>query len=122
MMSIELMLCVAFGVAALPVSRSIAAHYAVFAITNAAMAGHEYADASLLAALFVLLAIGDAFLVIAGGRSILLLSAAISAALAIDSMLNQSYLLDQVTYISAALNAVFGLYLAREYRGWMRSR
>lgn len=121
-MSIELVLCIAFGVIALPVSRSIAAHYAVLSITNAALAGYEYADASLLSALFVLLAIGDAFLLIAGGRAILLLSAAVSSTLAIESMLNHSYLLDHITYISAALNAVFGLYLAREYRGWMRSR
>lgn len=121
-MSIELILCIVFGVAALPVSRSIAAHYVVLAITNAAMAGNEYADASLLAALFVLLAIGDAFLVIAGGRMVLLLSASVSSALAVESMLNQSFLLDHITYVSAALNSVFGLYLAREYRGWMRSR
>lgn len=121
-MSIELILCIVFGLAALPVSRSISTHYLVLAITNAAMAGHEYADTSLLAALFALLAIGDAFLVIAGGRMILLASAAVSSALAVESMLNQSHFLDHITYISAALNAVFGLYLAREYRGWMRSR
>lgn len=121
-MSIELILCIGSALAALPASRSIAAHYVVLSITNAAMAGQEYADASLLAALFVLLAIGDAFLVIAGGRMILLLSAAVSAILAIESMLNQSFLLDHITYVSAALNAVFWVYLAREYWGWMRSR
>lgn len=121
-MSIELALCIAFGLAALPVSRSIFGHYVILAIANLATAGSEYADASVLAAMFVLLAITDAFLVVSGGRRILLLSAAVSSALAIESMLNLSYFLDYITFISAALNAVFGLYLAREYRGWMRSR
>lgn len=121
-MSIELALCIVFGLAAFPVSRSIFGHYVILAIVNLAFEGSEYAGASVLAAMFVLLAVTDSFLVVSGGRKILLVSASVSSVLAIESMLNQSYLLDHITYISAVLNAAIGLYLAREYRGWMRSR
>jgi hypothetical protein len=121
-MTIELALCIGAAILALPVSRSIAIHYVVFAEINVSLLGYEYADASLLAGLFVMLALMDAMLVMAGGRKILLISAAASCALAIESMLNTDWLLNNVTYLSAIVNAAIGVYLIREYHLWMKSK
>lgn len=121
-MTIELALCLLFAVFAFPVSRSISAHYLMFAVVNYALLGFEFADSSLLAMLFVFMAVVDSSLVIAGGRMVLLISAAASASLAIEAMLNLSWLLDHSTYLSAAVNAVIGVYLAREYWLWTKSK
>lgn len=121
-MSAELILCIAFLLIALPISWSIAAHYAAFALANAALFGVQSVDSSLLAILFAGLFAADAMLVIAGGHRILLVCALASAALAIESMLNLDYLLNHSTYISVAVNAVIGGTLAREYARWMHGK
>ena len=121
-MTIELALCILFAVLALPMSKSIAAHYVLFAGANLSLLGHEYADTSILALVFVLLAVADAMIFMWGGRAILLLSAAASAALAIESMLGMDWLLTRVTYLSAVVNAAFAIYLAREYWIWTNGK
>lgn len=121
-MSAELILCIAFMLIALPISSSIAVHYAAFALANAAFLGVHSADSSLLAILFAGLFAADIMLVIAGGNRILLVSAAIAAALSIESMLNLDYLLNNITFISIAVNAVIGGTLAREYLRWTRGK
>lgn len=121
-MTIELALCLIFIVIAAPVSKSIAAHYAIFAIANISLLGHAEADESILVLTFILLAVADAGLFMSGGRAILLLSAAASAALGIESMLSVSWLLDRITYLSAAVNAAIAIYLAREYWIWTHGK
>lgn len=121
-MSAELILCIAFLLIALPISWSIAAHYAAFALANAAFLGVHSADSSLLAILFAGLFAADIMLVIAGGNRILLISAAITAALSLESMLNLDYLLNNITFISIAVNAVIGGTLAREYLRWTHGK
>lgn len=118
-MTAELVLCIAAFVVALPMSRSIAAHYAAFALVNLVFAGVHYADSSLLAMVFAALAIADVLLIISGGRRILLLPALASSALSIESMLNMDSLLNHISYLSVAVNAVIGATLAREYLRWM---
>lgn len=118
-MTIELILCIAAFMLALPMSRSIAAHYAAFALVNLALLGVQYADSSLLALVFAGLAAADVLLIIAGGRRILLLPALASVALSIESMLNMDFLLNHISYLSVAVNAVIGATLAREYVRWM---
>lgn len=121
-MTIELALCLAMIFVAMPVSKSIAAHYFVFALVNAALIGVSEVDASLLAIVFGLMAIADAMIVMAGGRMILLLTALASAMLAFESIANQDWLLSQVTYISVITNALIIACIAREYRAWMRGK
>lgn len=121
-MSAELILCIAFLLIALPISWSIAAHYAAFAMANAAFIGVHSADSSLLAILFAGLFAADVMLVIAGGHRILLICALASAVLATESMLNLDHLLNHSTYISIAVNAVIGGTLAREYARWMHGK
>lgn len=119
-MTTELALCLAFAVAAFPVSRSIAVHYAIFASVNLALLGITEMDSSLLALLFAALAAVDSFLVLAGGRKILIASAFASASLSIESMLNLDWLLLHVGYVSAAVNSAIALSLAKEFVQWMR--
>lgn len=118
-MTVELVLCIAAFMLALPMSRSIAVHYAAFALVNLALLGVQYADSSLLALVFAGLAAADVLLIISGGRRILLVPAIASVALSIESMLNMDFLLNQISYLSVAVNAVIGATLAREYVRWM---
>lgn len=121
-MTVELALCVAMMLVALPVSRSIGAHYAGFVLVNLAFVGVQEADATVLVLLFAMLAILDVSLVLAGGRTVLLISAATSFALALESTINQDWLLSHVTYLSAVVNSVIAACLAKEYWAWMRGR
>lgn len=117
-MTIELGLCIFFLLVALPVSRSIAAHYMLLVVVNIALLGVTSADTSLLAALFVSFAIADSLLFMWGGRKILLLPAATSAILAIESMLNMDWLLCNIVTINAALNAIIAANLVKGYLHW----
>ena len=121
-MNIELMLCIAFLLAALPVSKSIAAHYLGFTLANVALGGISSADSSLLAMLFATLAMFDAVLVLSGGRKVLLLAAATSAALCIESIMNADWLLSHVTTVSVIVNAAIAVSLAKGYRVWTNGR
>ncbi len=121
-MTIELVLCLVFMLAALPVSKSIAAHYFVFAALNIAAIGVEAADSSLLALTFALLAIVDVTMVVAGGRKVLLVSAIASVALCIESMLNMDWLLSHSTYINAAVNAVIAASLVKGFMNWTHGK
>lgn len=121
-MTIELGLCLIFMIAALPVSKSVAAHYALFTLVNVAMLGTSTADSSLLSMMFAALLVGDALIVLAGGRKILLISIAASALLCIESIANMDWLLSRVTYLSAAVNTAIAASLAKEFTLWMRGR
>lgn len=121
-MTIELMLCIAFLLAALPVSKSIAIHYLAFTLANLALSGIGSADSSLLAMLFATLAMFDAVLVLAGGRKVLLLSAAASSSLCIESIMNMDWLLSHVTTVSVIVNATIAVYLAKRYWVWTNGR
>lgn len=121
-MSIELILCLLFMLVALPVSKSIAVHYLVFAAVNVAALGIESVDSSALSLMFASLAIADAFLIISGGRLVLLSSAIASVLLCIESIANMDWLLSQVTYVSAAVNAVIAANLAKEYLKWTNGK
>lgn len=121
-MTIELALCLIMMFVAMPFSKSIAAHYFVFAIMSTAFIGVTEVDATLLAIVFALMAVADTVLVMAGGRMILLVTALTSAMLAFESIANQDWLLSQVTYISAITNALIVACIAKEYRAWMRGK
>lgn len=121
-MSIELTLCVVFMLAALPVSKSIAAHFLMLAAINVAALGVGSADSSLLAMVFAVLAMFDAALVLTGGRKILLLSAATSAALCFESIMNMDWMLNHIAAVSALVNAAIAANLAREYGIWTHGK
>lgn len=121
-MTIELALCLILAFAAYPVSRSISAHYFIFAAVNGAMLGFTTFDASLLVLVFMLLAISDSVLVALGGRAILLLSAAISSLLCFESMLNMDRLLSHITYINAVLNAVIVVSMVKGKINWTHGK
>lgn len=121
-MAIELVLCIVFMFAAFPVSRSVAAHYFVFAFVNLALVGVSEVDASLLAIIFAILAAADVVLVLAGGRMVLVVPALASSLLSLESIANQDWLLSHVTYLSVATNAVIAASLAKEFSVWMRGK
>ena len=118
-MTIELGLCIAFMIAAFPVSKSVAAHYAAFGLMNFFMLGITSADSSFLALLFGALLAFDVLLILAGGRRVLLISAIASIALCIESIFNSDWLLSHVTYLSAAVNTVIAAHMVKEYVKWM---
>lgn len=121
-MTIELALCILLALAALPVSISIMLHYLIFACLNFFFFGYEYADSSLLALAFGLVAALDIILVVLGGRNILLFSAAAMLALSLESIGNGDWLLNHSIYISIATNAVIIGALTREYMAWTRGK
>lgn len=121
-MTAELGLCLMFMVVALPASRSIAAHYLVFAVANLATLGVTEMDSSILSMMFVVLAVADAVLFLYGGRAVLLISAAASSALAIESMLNMDWLLNNVANLSAAINAIIAANLIQGYLHWTHGK
>lgn len=121
-MTIELALCLIMLVAAAPVSRSIAAHYAVFAVANAAMIGVSEVDSSLLAMFFTALAAADITIMLAGGRIELAVSAIVSASLALEQVVDGDWLLSQIVMLSAIANVALVSRIAVEYREWMRLR
>lgn len=119
---IESALCLLFFIIALPVSKGIAAHYLVFLAVNVAFIGVESADASLLALTFTTLVVADCLIVLYSKRYVLMVSAFISFALALESVANGDWLLSQSVYLSIATNAVIAGSLIGEYRAWMRGR
>ncbi len=119
-MTIELGLCIGFMIAAYPVSKSVAAHYAVFALMNLATLGVATADSSFLALIFAILLAADAMLIICGGRKVLLVSAIASSLLCLESIANMDWLLSRITYLSAAVNTAIAASLAKEFVLWMR--
>lgn len=121
-MTIELILCVALMLIISPVSKSVSAHYGIFAGANFAMLGVQEVDSSLLVVMFTILAIADSCLVLAGGRIVLLVSAAASFALALESTINQDWLLSHVSFISIAVNALIVACMAKEYWVWMNGK
>lgn len=121
-MTIELALCLILAFAAYPVSRSISAHYFIFAGMNGVMLGFVTFDTSLLAIVFMFLAVADAILVLSGGRPALLISAATSSILCFESMLNMDWLLSQSTYINAAVNATIVASLIKGTLHWTHGK
>ena len=121
-MTIELALCVVMMAVAFPKSRSIAAHYFALVLVNVAFWGVTSADSSVLAIMFAALAVVDCLLIMMGGRMVLIIPALASFALCVESIANGDWLLSQVTYISAAVNAAIAACLAWEYRAWMRGK
>lgn len=121
-MTIELALCLILAFAAYPVSRSISAHYFIFAAVNGAMLGFTAADTSMLALVFMLLAASDIILALLGGRKILLLSAATSSLLCFESMMNMDWLLSHSTYINAILNSTIVVCLVKGKFNWTHGK
>lgn len=121
-MTAELGLCLFFMVVALPVSRSIAAHFLLLSIVNASLLGVTVVDSSLLAMIFVFIAVADSLIFMFGGRPILLVSAAASAALAIESMLNMDYLLSHIVTINVIVNAIIAANLVKGYLHWTHGK
>lgn len=121
-MTIELALCLLCMIATFPVSKSISAHYAVFAWVNYLFIGIEYADASLLAMVFAVLAIADMILLSFSGRKCLAISAIASIALSLESVGNGDWLLNHIEWISIATNAVILGSIGKEYLAWMRGK
>ena len=121
-MTAELGLCLFFMVVAIPVSRSIAAHFLLLAVVNASLLGITTLDSSILAMIFVFIAVADSLIFMFGGRAILLVSAAASAALAIESMLNMDWLLSHIVIINAAVNAIIAANLVKGYLHWTHGK
>ena len=121
-MTIELALCLILAFASYPLSRSISAHYFLFAAVNGAMLGLTTFDSSLLVLVFMLLAVADSILFLCAGRKAILVPAAMSAALAIESMINMDWLLSHITYINAVVNAVIVASLIKGKRHWTRGK
>lgn len=121
-MTIELALCIILAIGAFPLSKSVSAHYALFAAVNGAMLGFTEFDSSLLAIMFMCLAVSDAALFVLSNRYVLLLSAIVSTILCIESMLNMDWLLRHSTYLNAVVNAVIVASLIKGKRHWTRGR
>lgn len=118
----ELALCVVCMLLAYPVSKSIAAHYAVFAWINLMFLGVEYADSSLLAMVFATLVVADVILWCLSRRLPLLISASASVALSLESVGNGDWLLSHVVWLSIATNAVIFASVGKEYFAWMHGK
>ncbi len=121
-MTFELLACLALMIVAMPLSRDIAAHFAMFALANVMLLGVEYADGSVLAMMFAALAIGDFLLASIKKRASLYLSAVVMVALSFESVNNGDLLLSNAIYLSALINGCICIGMYKELSAWMAGR
>ena len=121
-MTIELIACAVMMLVAGKHSTPIALHYMAFFGVNLFFLGYEFADSSLLAMVFALLAIIDTLLATYARRPVLFVSAAVSLALSFESIGNGDWLLNHAVYLSIATNALIIGSLVKEPLAWMNGR
>lgn len=121
-MTIELIACAVMMLVAGKYSKPITLHYMAFFGANLFFLGYEFADSSLLAMVFALLAIIDTLLATYGRRPVLFVSAAVSLALSFESIGNGDWLLSNAVYLSIATNALIIGSLVKEPLAWTNGR
>lgn len=121
-MSIEAWVCVAGILLSVVVAKDVAIHYAALLLANLALvSGHLY-DSTLIALVFALIALVDAWLGFWYGRTVWFVSAAVAGLVAFEQLLNLDTLLTNLIYADAALTAWIIIILAMEWRKWANSK
>lgn len=121
-MTMELALCIVFMLLSAPVAQSIMVHYAGFALVNLAFINIEFADSSLLAMVFLYLAIMDAILAAVERSKALAFCGFVSFLLYCEQIMNGDWLLSHALALSLATNCTIGVCLIREYLAWMHGK
>lgn len=121
-MSIEAWVCVAGILLSVVVARDITIHYAALLLANLALvSGHLY-DSTVIAMVFAMIALVDAWLGFWYGRPAWFVSAAIAALVSFEQLLNLDTLLNNLIYADACITAWLLIILATEWRKWANSK
>jgi hypothetical protein len=121
-MSIEAWVCVAGILLSVVVARDIAIHYAALMIANLALVSGQLYDSTIIALVFVLIALVDSWLGFWYGRTVWFVSAAIAALVSFEQLLNLDTLLTNLVYADACITAWIIIILATEWRKWANSK
>lgn len=121
-MSIEALACVAGILLSAVVARDIAIHYTMLLIANLALTSGQLYDSTIIALVFASVAVVDMWLGLAYGRTVLLVSAAVTSLVAFEQLLNLDTLLNNLIYADACITAWIIIVLAMEWRTWANSK
>lgn len=121
-MSIELWACILLAFASIPVAREFTIHYLAFIALNISFLGYEYADSTVLAMSFCVVAVVDCILAIVFRRASLAFCSFVSAALCIEQIIGLDYLLTNAFHLSLITNAFIVTALAKEYARWISGK
>lgn len=121
-MSIEAWACVAGILLSVVVARDITIHYVALLLANLALISDQLYDSTIIALVFALIALVDAWLGLWYGRKVWFVSAAIAALVSFEQLLNLDTLLTNLVYADACITAWIIIILAMEWRNWANSK
>ena len=121
-MSIEAWVCVAGILLSVVVARDITIHYVALLLANLALISGQLYDSTIIALVFALIALVDAWLGLWYDRTVWFVSAAIAALVSFEQLLNLDTLLTNLVYADACITAWIIIILAMEWRNWANSK
>lgn len=121
-MSIEAWVCVSGILLSVVVARDIAIHYAALLLANLALVSGQLYDSTVIAMVFAMVALVDAWLGFWCGRPVWFVSAAIAGLVSFEQLLNLDTLLNNLIYADACITAWLLIILATEWRKWANSK
>lgn len=121
-MSIEAWVCVAGILLSAVVAKDVAIHYAALLLANLALVSGQLYDSTVIALVFAMIALVDAWLGFWYGRPVWFVSAAIAGLVSFEQLLNLDTLLNNLIYADACITAWLLIILATEWRKWANSK
>ena len=121
-MSVEAWACVVGILISAVVAKDIAIHYAALLLANLVLVSGQLYDSTIVALVFAMIALVDAWLVFWYGRTVWFVSAAIAGLVAFEQLLNLDTLLNNLIYADACITAWLLIILAMEWRKWANSK
>ena len=115
-------MCVAGILLSVVVAKDIAIHYAALLLANLALVSGQIYDSTIIALVFALIALVDAWLGFWYGRTVWFVSATIAGLVTFEQLLNLDTLLNNLIYADACITAWLLIILAMEWRTWASSK
>lgn len=116
---VEFYLCILAALIAWPVARDVSVRYILFAVMAAWIGQDTYWDATALAMIFAAYALIDCLVGMWKSRLVFFVSSFAWVMLSVESMMLIDYMLNNLVYIDAIINAWLVIIIAREWKHWM---
>jgi hypothetical protein len=119
---VEFDLCMLAALVAWPVAKDIALRYFIFA-GMAIVVGHDLTwDATAVSMIFAAYAMIDCMVGMLRNRLVFFVSSFCWVILSVESMMLIDYMLNNLVYIDAIINAWLALIIAREWKEWRHTK
>lgn len=118
----EVFLCLLAALIAWPVAKDIGVRYLIFAPIALLIEQHEVWDATAISMMFASYALIDCLVGLLKNRLVFFVSSFCWMALSVESMMLIDYMLNNLVYIDAIINAWLALIIAREWETWRHTR